>query len=143
MSRRPCRVNPVLLTLARELRHRFVPAEQKLWQCLRNRKLNGYKFRRQFPVDCYVADFYCAECKLVVELDGKSHVGRQECDAIRTEDLNERGLSVIRFRNDDVHKRLDSVLHTILSECEKRAASENCPSPRPSTLSTGAREKTA
>src|SRR5258708_6289757 len=61
MERRAFRVNPQLLSLAREMRHKPAPAEQKLWYCLRNRRLNGFKFRRQHPIDPYVADYCCAE----------------------------------------------------------------------------------
>jgi very-short-patch-repair endonuclease len=111
----------VLLERARAMRHEAAPAEQKLWQCLRNRQLCGYKFRRQQPLPPFVADFFCAEATLVVELDGESHGERQAYDARRTKRLTRDGLRVIRFENDDVFRFLDAVLEEILRECERLA----------------------
>ena len=93
MPFRPHRVAPELLDRARAMRHEAAPAEQKMWRCLRDRQLNGFKFRRQVGFGNYVADFYCAECKLVVELDGDSHSERREYDEKRTADLEGMELS--------------------------------------------------
>ncbi len=68
---------------ARELRQEMTPAEKTLWEQLRNRKLGGFKFRRQHPLDRFIVDFYCAACKLIVEVDGDIHDLQQERDAIR------------------------------------------------------------
>jgi very-short-patch-repair endonuclease len=108
------------------------PAEQKLWNCLRNRQLGGFKFRRQYAVERYIADFCCAECKLVIEIDGESHEDRKEYDLQRTDALLcEHGLSVIRFLNTDVNGNLEGVLLKILEECEKRSHPQGQgPSPR-------------
>ena len=103
------------------MRHEPAPAEQKLWWCLRDRRLGGFKFRRQVSIGSYVADFYCAECGLIVELDGDSHSERQEYDERRTARLEELGLSVARFVNTDVFEHFDSVREAILRECESRA----------------------
>ena len=113
------------------MRHDAAPAEQKLWQCLRNRRLGGFKFRRQHPVGSHVPDFYCPECNLIVELDGDSHFepGAEAKDARRTEKLTEDGCSVVRFTNIDVFENLDGVLESILAECEKRGGSTPGPSP--------------
>ena len=118
---RPHRVAPELLRRAREMRHEPAPAEQKLWWCLRNRRLNGFKFRRQYPLRGYVADYYCAESRLIVELDGESHEGREQYDERRTNTLIDEGLRVIRFVNTDVFEHLDAVLEAILAECEAGA----------------------
>jgi len=131
---RPFRVDPWLLDFARGMRHNAVSSEQKLWRCLRDRQLNGHKFRRQVPMDKYVADFYCVASRLVVELDGDSHEERQEYDAQRTLALSRGGLSVVRFTNDDVQSNLENVLLAILEECENRSHSNIGPSPRPSPL---------
>ena len=120
MEHRPFSVDPRLLDLAREMRKKPAPAEQKLWYCLRSRRLNGFKFRRQHPVDCYVADYYCAEARLIVEFDGESHIGREQEDAVRTARLNELGYAVVRYSNVDVHENIEGVLLTILKECEER-----------------------
>src|SRR3954454_6294844 len=102
MERRASRVDPQLLEFARVLRTVQTTAEEKLWRCLRNRRLNGFKFRRQVPVDRYVADFYCAETKVIVELDGEAHDEQEEKDEKRTERLQTLGYRVVRFENDDV-----------------------------------------
>jgi very-short-patch-repair endonuclease len=114
-------VPPVLLARARAMRHESAPAEQKLWQCLRGRQLCGYKFRRQQPLPSYVADFFCAEAKLVVEPDGESHGERAAYDARRTARLMRGGLRVIRFENDDLFHFTDAVFEEILHECEQLA----------------------
>src|SRR5690242_8070069 len=102
MNRRVFRVDPRLLALAKEMRRESAPAEQKLWSCLRNRQLNGFKFRRQYAVDRYVADFCCLECKLIIELDGESHEDRRQHDELRTEILEQHNFEVVRFPNTDV-----------------------------------------
>ena len=94
------------------------PAEKKLWSCLRDRQLNGFKFRRQHVVGAYIADFYCHQLHLVVEIDGASHGHREEYDSTRTQILNRGGDRVIRFANEDVYDFLDSVLEEILAQCE-------------------------
>jgi very-short-patch-repair endonuclease len=126
------------------MRREPAPAEQKLWWCLRDRRLGGFKFRRQVSIGSYVADFYCADCRLIIELDGDSHSDQQEYDEHRTVRLRGLGLSVIRFVNTDVFENLDSVRLAILRECESRTedarAAGKSPSPLPSPLSTGERE---
>ena len=141
MARRQHSVAPELLARARQMRHESVPAERKLWSCLRNRQLGGYKFRRQFAIGQYVADFCCLECKLIIELDGESHEGRHDYDERRTEHLSNRGFAVVRYRNTDVHENLEGVLLDILQLCEDRSGQTTpSPSPQPSPPSTGARE---
>ena len=101
---------------ATELRKTLTPAERILWGELRNRKLEGFKFRRQHPVSDYIVDFYCHEKRLVVEVDGKVHkrVEAHEYDADRTAELNALGLKVIRFDNVEVTSNLRHVLERIL-----------------------------
>ena len=98
----------------RELRSVSTEAEQRLWFCLRDRRLQGWKFRRQQRIGPWFADFVCADARLVVELDGGQHVERHEQDERRTRDLGERGFRVIRFWNDDALLRTDAVLEAIL-----------------------------
>ena len=97
--------------LARELRQRMTPAEEILWNRLRNRQLDGYKFRRQHPIvyerildkdHFFVADFYCAEKKFVLELDGKIHDSQQEYDQIRDAIIREKGITILRMKNEEV-----------------------------------------
>lgn len=102
------------------MRKDAVPAERKLWARLRDRRLNGYKFRRQIAVGPFIADFYCAECGLIVELDGDTHAMKQEYDASRTAWLAANGHEVTRFVNHYVYDEIDAVCATILRHLEER-----------------------
>jgi very-short-patch-repair endonuclease len=101
---------------ARELRRQATPAERRLWQHVRNRQLGGHKFRQQATIGYQIADFLCAEKRLVVELDGGQHGGPE--DDLRTAELERLGYRVIRFWNNEVLENLDAVLERILTECE-------------------------
>ncbi|HWW27671.1 MAG TPA: DUF559 domain-containing protein [Caulobacter sp.] len=87
---------------ARRLRRGQTLAEEKLWSIVRGRRLAGFKFRRQVPIDRYFADFACWDAKLVVELDGPSHEDRELHDLRRTEVLERCGYRVLRFNNEVV-----------------------------------------
>jgi very-short-patch-repair endonuclease len=107
-----------LLANARELRQNQTDAEELLWQLLRGRKLNSLKFRRQHPLKAgFILDFYCAELKLGIELDGGYHndAMQQEYDAERTKIINEYGINIIRFKNEDVLLDTENVLKMIAS----------------------------
>ena len=114
------RIYPPILQAARELRQPQTPAEATLWHKLRNRRL-GYKFRRQHPIDRFIIDFYCAEAKLCIEIDGSSHFepSQSEYDQARTVWLEKDGYTVIRFTNHDVRYKIDLVLDEILKTVEK------------------------
>ena len=114
------------------MRKQSAPCEQKLWAVLRDRQLNGYKFRRQYSVGKFIADFYCAQCRLIIEVDGESHFDQPGYDAKRTEWLASEGYEVLRFGNLDVHENIVGVLDSILEVCEARCptpSSESHPSP--------------
>ena len=100
---------------ARGLRRDQTDAERKLWSMLRNRQLDGCKFRRQVAIDRYFADFACVDAKLVVELDGGQHADQAEYDAERTRALEASGWRVIRFWNHDVLLEPEGVADTILA----------------------------
>ncbi|VEP14003.1 conserved hypothetical protein [Hyella patelloides LEGE 07179] len=104
---------PEIKLRAKQLRNNMTPAEKVLWEALRKKPLNGLKFRRQHPVGRFILDFYCAQYKLVVEIDGEIHLTQQEYDAARTKHLNSYGYKVIRFSNNEVFHNLDSVLERI------------------------------
>src|SRR5512135_1826155 len=95
----------------------MTPAEEKLWQRLRAHRLGGLKFRRQHPLGPFIADFYCAECRLVVEIDGDIHDLQAQHDQARTERFEEYGYRVIRFRNEQVLNDVNGVLASIQSAC--------------------------
>ena len=107
---------------ARALRRQSVPAESRLWGRLRDRRLAGYKFVRQEPIGLFVADFVCREAKLVVEVDGATHSTDQEIalDRRREAYLRSQGYGFVRIHYDDVYRRLDDVLNTILAAIEGR-----------------------
>ena len=96
---------------ARQLRRDATDVEKALWEALRNRQLDGFKFRRQTSVEPYVVDFLCIEAKLIIELDGGQH--NEDADRPRTEFLNAQGLSVLRFWNHDVVENFDGVAEAI------------------------------
>lgn len=104
-----------LKELRQRLRNNATPAEEVLWKFLKGKQLAGRKFRRQFSVGYYVVDFYCPMEKLAIELDGAPHFTAegQAKDKIRTQFLNDQGIRVIRFENEDVFNRLDAVLEQI------------------------------
>jgi very-short-patch-repair endonuclease len=90
------------------------PAEQRLWERIRDRQLAGAHFRRQHAVGTYIVDFFCAKSKLVIEVDGDTHADQVTYDAERTKWLNEqRQYRVVRFTNRDIYGGLDDVLVTI------------------------------
>lgn len=102
--------------VARALRRTMTSAEKILWEELRGRRLNGYKFRRQHPVGGFIVDFYCPLKKLVIEVDGQVHDTQQEYDESRCDHLHTYGYRVLRFRNEEVTKNLPEVLDTIRQE---------------------------
>jgi very-short-patch-repair endonuclease len=87
---------------ARRLRQSQTLAEKVLWDLIRNRRVGGFKFMRQISIDRYFADFVCEAGKLIVELDGAAHEGREDYDDRRTETLERLGYVVLRFRNERV-----------------------------------------
>ncbi len=111
----------VAKVVCRDLRKNSTPAEKIFWEAIRNKKLNGKKFYRQHPLfyditgkeSFFVADFYCHEEKLIIELDGRYHEYRLNEDTKRTEILNNLGLKVLRFKNNDVINNLNDVLNKI------------------------------
>jgi len=102
-----------LKPLARQTRHDPTPAEDRLWQSLRNRQLENAKFRRQHAIDRFILDLYCPEHNLVIEIDGPIHQYTVEEDAIRQEYLESQGLRVLRFTNEEVMQHTAAVLEKI------------------------------
>ena len=109
---------------ARDLRGAMTDAEHRLWYHLRGRRLLGAKFRRQFPIGPYIADFACPEARLIVEVDGGQHNDSRH-DAIRDRFIHGHGFTVLRFWNNDVLADTDVVLAAI---CDALVAR---PSPGP------------
>ncbi len=106
-------IKPLILNNARQLRQNQTPAEKILWRSLRNRQMDGLKFKRQFPIGNYIVDFCCFEEKLIIEIDGGTHIDQVKYDLSRTAWLEGQGYRVIRFTNEMVFKQLDSVIEAI------------------------------
>ncbi|RLA13294.1 MAG: hypothetical protein DRQ59_05645 [Gammaproteobacteria bacterium] len=117
---------------ARQLRVNSTDAEYRLWRQIRNRQQEGWKFRRQMPFDHYIADFVCAELKLIIEIDGGQHAEARLYDDERTEYLQSKGYQVVRFWNNEVLGNTDGVLERIVMILAQREKELNAPSPQPS-----------
>jgi very-short-patch-repair endonuclease len=115
---------------ARRLRRDQTDAERVLWFRLRDRRLNGLKFKRQVPIDKYVVVFLCTEARLIIELDGGQHAVRDETN--RTAILESMGYLVLRFWNNDVLKNIDGVLEEILNAANRHPQEPPHPDPLPS-----------
>ncbi|RWK61875.1 endonuclease domain-containing protein [Mesorhizobium sp.] len=107
-------VAPTKRRFARSMRREPTEAEDRLWHELRGRRLDRIKFRRQVPVGKFIADFVCAEARLIVEIDGSQHAD-SNYDRVRDAELKARGFRVLRFWNDDVLRDLSAVCDTIIA----------------------------
>jgi adenine-specific DNA-methyltransferase len=103
---------------ARTMRRDSTDAERKFWWLVRDRRLGGHKFKRQFLVGRYIVDFICLEAKLVVELDGGQHTQQTVYDTTRDAYLTARGFRVLRFWNIEFLTNRDGVLETLLCQLE-------------------------
>ena len=106
---------------ARELRRFATDAERALWSHLRNRQVEGCKFRRQAPIDRFIADFACLERRLVIELDGGQHAEQTHYDGMRTQALEAAGWTVLRFWNHEVLQNVEGVLIAIVAALDTAA----------------------
>ncbi|MFN0076747.1 MAG: endonuclease domain-containing protein [Prosthecobacter sp.] len=104
-----------LIEFARKLRQDATDPEALMWGCLRDRRVNQRKFRRQHPIKPYVLDFYCADLRLAIELDGGQHnsVEGKLHDKARAAFLRSQGIKTLRFTNDEVMRHTDSVMNVI------------------------------
>ena len=112
---------PSVFKLARELRKNETEAEKMLWSKLNKNQIIGLQFRRQHPINIFIADFYCPKIKLVIEVDGSIHeiFEYEEHDIGRSEMLNDFGITVIRFTNEKILNDLDGTIKQIESEIRK------------------------
>lgn len=115
------------IAFAKKLRREMSPPEQAMWKLLRARRLQGWKFTRQVPIGPFVLDFAARRERLAIELDGETHVGREDYDQRRTGFLEAEGWQVIRFNNSDVLRNPEGVMAMVL-----QVLSELPPSPQPS-----------
>jgi len=111
--------NPKLTKLARKLRNNMSPPEIILWNQLKGKKLRGYDFHRQKPIDNYIVDFFCSKLKLIIEVDGKVHIDKGEEDIERQSKLESLGFTVLRFKASDIVKNLNDVIEAIENYIEE------------------------
>ncbi|MDO9552491.1 DUF559 domain-containing protein [Rhodonellum sp.] len=112
----PQKIDPVILQHARDMRKNPTKAEDFLWQLVRNRKLLGFKFRRQHPVNQkFILDFFCQELMLGIELDGDYHlnIDQAEYDEGRTYELTELGITIIRFSNEEAIWETEKIFEAV------------------------------
>jgi very-short-patch-repair endonuclease len=110
------KVPPYITERARQLRKGQTAAEEILWASLRNRRLSGAKFRRQQPIGRYIADFYCHEARLVVELQGGIHnrANQRDYDNVRKTVIEQLGIKILSFNNNEVTQDLERILTEII-----------------------------
>ncbi len=101
-----------------KLRRESPKAEVLLWQRLKGRQIGGHKFRRQYSVGGYVVDFYCAELRLAIEIDGPTHYRTKQAkvyDERRQQFIEQFGIKIVRFSNHDIYNNIDGVLNRIIN----------------------------
>lgn len=108
-----------LRIIARQMRHERTEAEDLLWQRLRDRQLEGYKFHRQHAVDRFIVDFFCSSAGLIIEVDGTVHQQQVEADQERERILIDLGFRIIRFTNTQVLEQTGLVLQKILETFQR------------------------
>ncbi|MGY2752646.1 very-short-patch-repair endonuclease/type I restriction-modification system DNA methylase subunit [Thermostichus sp. MS-CIW-21] len=125
------RASRELIARARQLRREATTAESLLWELLRDRRLLGRKFRRQHPIGQFIADFFCDDARLIIEIDGAVHrePTQQERDRLREEILREHGFAILRFTNEQIFDHTEQVLQEIAAYVT--AHSYEHPSPHP------------
>ena len=112
------KAKPDIIEAARLLRKNMTNSEMLLWERLKGKQICGLRFRKQHPIDIFIADFYCHEARLVIEIDGEIHDLKAEYDKGRTAELEKYGIEVIRFRNHEVVKNIEKVVSQITSKVE-------------------------
>ena len=111
------KVSPAKKERARELRREMTPEEKILWHYLRGRNMSGFKFRRQQVIDGFIADYYCHEIGLILEIDGGIHETQKDYDTERDRIIQSRGLNVYRITNGDIRKNLYATLSHLRKTC--------------------------
>ncbi|HPD33284.1 MAG TPA: endonuclease domain-containing protein [Candidatus Kapabacteria bacterium] len=118
--------NNNLKKFSQQNRHSGNLSEALLWLKLKNKKLHGYQFNRQKPILNYIVDFYCKQLKLVIEIDGNSHIDIEK-DCLRQKEIEDLGLKVIRFKDIDIKKNMAGVIMVLeswIDEFEKKQRGE-------------------
>jgi very-short-patch-repair endonuclease len=111
---------PQIIEAARLLRESMTRSEEILWEKLNKKQISGLRFRRQHPIDIFIADFYCHKAKLVIEIDGEIHNNQKDYDIGRSAEMEKYDIKVIRFTNYEVDFEIKEVLSTIEKIVQKR-----------------------
>ncbi|BBF68965.1 endonuclease domain-containing protein [Sphingomonas bisphenolicum] len=127
--RRPDPENADSLNRARAMRRDPTEPEKRLWSKLRDRQLGGVKFRRQVWLAGFIVDFYAADLRLVIEVDGDDHAAREAADEKRSLILQREGFRIIRFANADVMRNIEGVLETISMTARLAPSPSHSPAP--------------
>ena len=101
---------PETFEAARILRKKMTTQEELLWERLNKKQICNMRFRRQHPIDFFIADFYCHEVRLVVEIDGGIHNEKREYDNGRTAEMDKYNITVIRFSNNQIENQIENVI---------------------------------
>jgi very-short-patch-repair endonuclease len=116
----------LLIRRAKELRASLSQAERRLWYFLRRNNL-GCRFRRQYPIGPYIADFACVDPRVVIEVDGGQHAEQSKYDESRDRFMRDRGFIVLRFWSNDVLQNTEGVLEVILRAVQEKKVPPSCP----------------
>jgi len=114
---------PETFAAAKILRDNMTTCEKLLWERLKLKQVCGLRFRRQHPMVFFIADFYCHEARLVIEIDGEIHYQQGEYDDGRSAEMEKYYIKVIRFTNSEVENNIDDVLKVIKNEVKNRTQS--------------------
>jgi very-short-patch-repair endonuclease len=114
---------PSIIEAARLLRESMTRSEELLWEKLKGKQIRGLRFRRQHPIDIFIADFYCHKVRLVVEIDGEIHNSQRDYDIGRSAEMGKYDIKVIRFTNGEVEFEIENVLSKIESTVNERLSS--------------------
>jgi very-short-patch-repair endonuclease len=117
------RAKPGVMNLAKMLRNNMTFHEKLLWEKLKGKQICGIRFRRQHPINFFIADFYCHEVKLVVEIDGEIHNDKMDYDDGRSAEMEKFGIVVIRFTNYEVETNIVTVVNKIEMTVNERIKS--------------------
>ena len=133
MKRKIIPYNPKLKEYARNLRNNSTHAEIKLWMHLRGKQIKSYDFHRQKPIDEYILGFFCYELMLGIEVDRYTHLSEdvKKKDAEKQKFINELGISILRFKDEEVLKNIETVITSIENFIGERKIITNTPCPSP------------
>ena len=120
---------PIIFERAKAMRENMTQSEKSVWEKLKSNKMLGLRFKAQHPIDIFIADFYCHQLKLVIEIDGGIHksVDQREYDIAREAELEHWGIKVIRFTNEEVENNISRVQNEIERICTERRSELQSP----------------